>query len=62
MSDELSDEFDVGDGVRIKDGNFQGFEGEIVEIDEESGRVTVRMNIFGRETPVEVEHWQIERM
>ena len=30
------------------------------EIDEANGRVTVMINIFGRSTPVELEHWQIE--
>ena len=52
--------FKSGDQVRVKDGNFQGFEGDVESIDEAHGRVTVMINIFGRPTPVELEHWQIE--
>jgi transcriptional antiterminator NusG len=52
--------FKHGDRVRVKDGNFQNFEGDVDKIDEANGRVTVLVNIFGRSTPVELEHWQIE--
>jgi transcriptional antiterminator NusG len=52
--------FKEGDRVKIKDGTFENFEGEVHTIDEASGRVTVMINIFGRSTPVELEYWQIE--
>ena len=52
--------FKMGDRVRIKEGTFENFEGDIEGIDEANGRVTVMINIFGRSTPVELEHWQIE--
>ncbi len=52
--------FSVGDRVRVKDGYFQNFEGDVEGVDEANGRVTVIINIFGRSTPVELEHWQIE--
>ena len=52
--------FKTGDQVRVKEGYFQSFEGEVNAIDEANGRVTVMINIFGRATPVEMEHWQIE--
>jgi len=52
--------FRVGDHVRIKEGNFENFEGDVDNVDEAKGRVTVKINIFGRSTPVEFEHWQIE--
>lgn len=53
--------FIVGDGVKIKEGPFEGFEGSIDSIDETSGRLTVLVEIFGRTTPVEdLEHWQVE--
>jgi transcriptional antiterminator NusG len=52
--------FKNGDRVRIKEGTFENFEGEVELIDEANGRVTVMINIFGRSTPVELEHWQIE--
>lgn len=52
--------FKIGEQVRVKEGNFLNFEGEVSAIDEANGRVTVMINIFGRSTPVELEHWQIE--
>jgi transcriptional antiterminator NusG len=52
--------FNVGDRVKINEGTFENFEGEVDGIDEASGRVTVMINIFGRSTPVELEYWQIE--
>ena len=52
--------FKTGDRVRVKDGYFLNFEGDVEGIDEANGRVTVMINIFGRSTPVELEHWQIE--
>jgi transcriptional antiterminator NusG len=52
--------FKTGDRVRVKEGYFQNFEGDVDAIDEAHGRVTVMINIFGRPTPVEIEHWQIE--
>jgi transcriptional antiterminator NusG len=54
--------FKMGDKVRVKEGNFQNFEGEIGSIDEAHGRVTVMITIFGRATPVEMEHWNIEKL
>ncbi|MDP1564204.1 MAG: transcription termination/antitermination protein NusG [Pirellulaceae bacterium] len=50
----------VGDKVRVKDGNFENFEGDVSAIDERNGRVTVLINIFGRLNPVELDHWQVE--
>ncbi len=52
--------FNVGDKVKIKDGTFQNFEGEVEAVNSASGRVTVMTTIFGRPTPVELEYWQIE--
>lgn len=54
--------FNLGDRVRIKEGTFENFEGDVDEVDEANGRVTVMINIFGRSTPVELEHWQIEQV
>ncbi len=52
--------FKSGDRVRVKEGNFQNLEGDVDRIDEANGRVTVIISIFGRSTPVELDHWQIE--
>jgi transcriptional antiterminator NusG len=54
--------FRPGDRVRVKEGNFQSLEGDVDRIDEANGRVTVIINIFGRSTPVELDHWQIESL
>jgi len=54
--------FHPGDRVKINEGTFENFEGEVHTIDETSGRVTVMINIFGRSTPVELEYWQIENV
>ena len=54
--------FSPGDQVKINEGTFENFEGEVEAIDETNGRVTVMINIFGRSTPVELEYWQIEAL
>ncbi len=54
--------FNVGDRVKINDGPFATFDGDVSGIDEANGRVTVVISIFGRSTPVELEYWQIERI
>ena len=58
----MDDDFTIGDRVRVREGTFQSYEGEVIEIDETSGRITVDMNIFGRISPVELENWQIEKV
>jgi transcriptional antiterminator NusG len=57
---KLKINFNTGDHVKINDGTFENFEGEVEAIDQQNGRVTVMINIFGRSTPVELEYWQIE--
>jgi transcriptional antiterminator NusG len=54
--------FHIGDRVKITEGTFENFEGEVSAIDEANGRVTVMINIFGRSTPVELEYWQVETL
>lgn len=51
----------VGDVVKIGEGTFESFEGTIEAIDESSGKISVLIEIFGRPTPVELEHWQVEK-
>ncbi len=57
---KLDIKFKVADRVKVKDGTFEGFEGEVSAIDPQSGKITVMINIFGRSTPVELEYWQVE--
>jgi transcriptional antiterminator NusG len=58
----LSIAFKPGARVKINEGTFENFEGEVHTIDAANGRVTVMINIFGRSTPVELEYWQVEAM
>lgn len=48
--------------VKISDGPFKDFEGKVSEIDEERGKIKVLVNIFGRDTPVEVDSLQIKKL
>jgi transcription termination/antitermination protein NusG len=59
---KLKISFREGERVKINEGTFENFEGDVDSIDETNGRVTVMINIFGRSTPVELEYWQIEAL
>lgn len=52
----------AGDVVKINDGPFKDFEGKVSEVDEEKGKINVLVNMFGRETPVELDYLQISKM
>ena len=52
---------EVGETVKINDGPFLNFSGVIEEIEPERGKLKVTVNIFGRNTPVELEYWQVEK-
>lgn len=52
--------FKKGDGVRVKDGPFENFDGVVDEIIPAKGIVKVIVTVFGRATPLELEYWQIE--
>lgn len=51
-----------GETVKIVDGPFKNFDGKIDNIDEEKGKVKVLVNIFGRETPVEIDFLQLKKI
>lgn len=53
--------FEVGEVVKVSDGPFQNQTGLVHEIDPEKGKLIVMVTIFDRETPVELEYWQVER-
>jgi transcriptional antiterminator NusG len=55
-------DFRKGDVVKITDGSFESFEGEVDSVDEKRGTITVVLTIFGRSTPVDVEYWQLEKV
>jgi len=54
--------FSVGEAVKITDGPFADFLGTVSSIDEEKGKVNVLVSIFGRETPVELDFLQIQKI
>jgi transcriptional antiterminator NusG len=55
-------EYGMGETVRVKEGPFADFQGEIVEINEDQLKLKVLVNIFGRETPVELEFSQVGKI
>ncbi len=54
--------FEVGERVKITEGAFANFMGNIGEINEERGKVKVMIEIFERQTSVEVDFWQVEKI
>ena len=54
-------DYDIGDIVNIIDGPFKGFDGAINEIDEQKGKLKVLVNMFGRETPIELDFAQVSK-
>ena len=54
--------FSVSEAIKITDGPFTDFLGTISELDEERGKVKVLVSIFGRETPVELDFLQIQKV
>ncbi|HEY2330696.1 MAG TPA: transcription termination/antitermination protein NusG [Acidimicrobiales bacterium] len=55
-------EYEVGGSVRVKTGPFADFSGQIAEINEDQLKVKVLVNIFGRETPVELEFAEVAKL
>jgi len=55
-------EVKAGDPVKIIDGPFKDFDGKVSEIDEERGKIKVLVNMFGRDTPVELDSLQIKKI
>lgn len=58
---QVKTQFQKGENVRIIDGPFTGFVGYIDEVDMDHGRLKVMVSIFGRQTPVELNFFQVEK-
>jgi len=55
-------DFKIGEVVNITDGPFKGFDGAISEVDPVKGKLKVLVNMFGRETPVELDSLQVKKV
>ena len=59
---EVNIDYDVNDSVRVMNGPFENFVGTVTEINKEKHKVKVLVSMFGRETPVELEFSQVQKI
>lgn len=55
-------DIEVGENIRVKNGPFENFEGTVKELLPDRGKVRVSISMFGRETPVELDYEQIDKL
>ena len=55
-------DFEEGDSVKITDGPFKDYDGKVSEVDHERGKIKVLVNMFGRDTSVELDSLQVEKI
>ena len=62
MEEKPKVDLELSQMVRIKSGAFEGWEAKVVHIDPEKGKLRVLVDMFGRETPVELDFTQVEKI
>ena len=55
-------DFEIGETVKVNEGPFANFAGSVEEIDKDKAKVKVLVNMFGRDTPVELDFTQVEKI
>lgn len=61
QSESINVPYYVGESVKVIDGPFNGFTGEIEEVNEEKKKLKVMVKVFGRKTPLELNYMQVEK-